>query len=786
MLRSYFKTAFRNLLKRKGFTAINVAGLAIGMASAMIILLWIQHETGYDRFYPKIDRLYQVWNRDVYDGKLQCWDNTQKILAPTLKAEYPEVEDACRINWNQNLLFAYGDKRLKEEGTMTDPGFLTMFDFPMVKGNIKTALNNPQSIIITESFAKKLFGTEDPMNKTVKVDNLDNFLVTGILKDLPNNSSFSFHYVMPWSYMIKRGWSDSSWKNNSTNTYVLLKPNVSTETANAHIKDITIQHSRFESKTEVFLYPMSRKRLYTRFEDGKPSGGRISSVRIIAIIASFILLIACINFMNLSTARSEKRAKEVGIRKVAGAEKSSLIAQFLIESILIALIAGILAVLIVQLCLPAFNQLTQKQLKIEWGNIYFWISTLIFILFTGVLAGSYPAFFLSSFQPIAVLKRTFKKPYALVTPRKILVILQFTFAIILIICTIIIQKQIKYAQDREPGYSRNNLAYIFLEGDIQKNYELIKNELLNSGVATGISKSSHPLTENWSDTWSVHWQGKDEGSKTVINLFCTDGNLVKTAGMKIIQGRDIDVKNYISDSTAVVINEAALKLMKFKNPIGQIINNNKIDWHIVGVIQDFILQSPYEPIRPMVIQGPKGWFNVIHLKYNDKNSIAQNLAKAELIFKKYNPEYPFRSEFVDEQYARKFSDEQQIRTLSMLFGGLTIFISCLGLFGLASYMAENRIREIGIRKVLGASVSSITTLLSKDFIKLVCIAIIIGTPIAWIAMSKWLADFQYRTNISWWIFLLAGLLSILIALFTVSFQAIRAALSNPAISLKTE
>jgi len=786
MLKSYFKTAFRNLLKRKGFTATNVVGLAIGMASAMIILLWIQNEMSYDRYYPKIDRLYQVWNRDVFDGKLQCWDATQKIMAPTLKAEYPEIEDASRINWNQNLLFAYGDKRLKEEGTMADPGLLTMFDFPLIKGNMKTSLSNPQSIIITQAFAKKLFGSEDPMNKIVKVDNLDNFVVTGVIRNHPNNSSFTFQYVMPWAYMVKRGWSDSSWGNNSTVTYVLLKPNVSLESANANIRKITIKHADFPSKTEVFLYPVSQSRLYSRFENGKPAGGRISSVRIFGVIASFILLIACINFMNLSTARSEKRAKEVGIRKVAGADKSSLIGQFLIESVLIALIAGVLAVGIVQLCLPSFNLLTEKQLKIEWGNMYFWISALVFILFTGVLAGSYPAFFLSSFQPVAVLKGTFKKPHALVTPRKILVVLQFTFAIVLIICTIIIQKQIKYGQDREPGYSRNNLAYMFLEGDIEKNYVPIKQELLSTGIATGVSKSSYPLTETWSNTWGVEWEGKDQSSKIIINRFCTDGDLVKTAGMKIIQGRDIDLRNYVSDSTAIVINEAALKLMKFKNPIGQILKDNGNDWHVVGVVQDFILQSPYEPIRPMVIEGPKGWFNVIHIKYNDKNTIAQNLAKAELIFKKYNPEYPFRSQFIDEQYAKKFSDEQQVKTLATLFAGLTIFISCLGLFGLASYMAENRIREIGIRKVLGASVASITTLLSKDFLKLVGISIIIGAPIAWWAMSKWLADFQYRTDMSWWIFVSAGFLSILIAMLTVSFQAIRAALSNPAVSLKTE
>ena len=734
----------------------------------------------------KIDRLYEAWNKDEFDGKIQCWSNTPKILAPTLRKDYPEIEDATRVNYNQTLLFTIGDKSIKAQGTMADPGLLSMFDFPMIKGKNSIALDKPTDIVITEALARKLFGKEDPMNKTIKIDNRDNFTVSGLVKDLPNNTSFNFEFVLPWSYMIQRGWSDSSWGNNSTATLVLLKPNTSLDAANAKIKNVTIKHADWDAKTEVFLYPFSKMHLYSKFENGKPAGGRISTVRVFAIIAAFILFIACINFMNLSTARSEKRAKEVGIRKVAGAEKSSLVGQFLIESILIAFVAGMLAILMVQLALPAFSTLTEKHLVLQYGNPYFWMAGLGFILFTGILAGSYPAFFLSSFNPVAVLKGSFKKPHALVTPRKVLVVLQFTFAIILIIATIIIQKQIKYAQDREPGYSRNSLAYVFLEGDIEKNYELLRNDLLNSGTAISISKTSAPLTEGWSNTWGYQWEGKDPNAKIIIDRFCSDGNLVKTAGMKIIQGRDIDIKNYVSDSTACVINESSLALMKFKNPLGQIIKDNGIDWHVVGVIKNFILQSPYQPIKPMVIEGPKGWFNVIHIKYNDKNLLSQNLAKAEQIFKKYNPAYPFQSFFVDEQYASKFSDEKQTATLSSLFAGLTIFISCLGLFGLASYMTENRFKEIGIRKVLGASVGSVTTLLSKDFLKLVLIAILLAVPIAWGAMYFWLQEYNYRTPVSVWIFLMAGGLSILIALLTVSSQAIRAALSNPAVSLKSE
>ncbi|HXL58455.1 MAG TPA: FtsX-like permease family protein, partial [Chitinophagaceae bacterium] len=497
-------------------------------------------------------------------------------------------------------------------------------------------------------------------------------------------------------------------------------------------------------------------------------------------------LIACINFMNLSTARSEKRAKEVGIRKVVGARKKSLIGQFLGESIFMAFIAGVLAVIIVQLCLPAFNGLVQKQLFIHYGNIYFWLAGTGFILFTGILSGSYPAFFLSAFKPVFVLKGTFKKVNALVTPRKVLVVLQFTFAIALIICTLIVEQQIKYAQGRETGYDRKNLGYVHIQGDIPKNYELIKNELLSSSAAAAVSKTQTPLTQNWSSGISMNWQGKDPNTKIQINRYTEDGDLVKTAGMHLVQGRDIDIKNYPSDSTACILSESAVKVMGFKNPLGQIIFDNPINWHVVGVIKDFILESPYEPVKPFMIKGPKYGGDVIHIKLNSANTTAQNLAKAEKVFKKYNPAYPFEFHFIDEEYAQKFSDEQLTGTLASLFAALTIFISCLGLFGLATYMAENRIKEIGVRKVLGASVANITALLSKDFVKLVIVAIVIASPLAWWAMSKWLQGYDYRITINWWTFFISGLLAVFIALVTVGYQSIKAAIANPVKSLRTE
>jgi len=777
------------LLRHKAFSFINILGLAIGMASSALILLWIQNEVSYDQFHVKKDRLYEVYNRSVFDGKLWCWGTTPKVMAKTLKQEYPQIEEVARTN-NSTFLFTAGEKRLNIPGYFTDPGFLTMFSFPLINGNPKTALNDVHNIVITQKMAKKLFGNDNAMGKTVKVDSNAYFTVTGVLKDLPNNTRFDFEYLMPWSYAKKIGWDDEYWGNNSIQTYVLLKPGVTEAQADASIIHVTKTHSDTK-EIDQFLHPMSKWRLYSKFDEhGKVSGGKIESVRIFSIIASFILLIACINFMNLSTARSEKRAREVGIRKVVGALRNSLIYQFLGESVLIAFISGVLALLIVQLSISGFNLLTLKQLYVPYGNPVFWLIFLFYIFFTGIISGSYPALYLSSFKPVSVLKGTFKAVNALVTPRKLLVIVQFTFAVILIICTIIIREQLQYAQDRDSGYKKDNLVYVMMTGSIGKNFEAIKNDLISSGAAMAVSKTSAPITEGWSDSWGFMWKGAPPKNKVDFNMFNTDGDLVKTMGLKVIEGRDIDPKVYPTDSTAILLNEASVKIMGLKNPIGEIVTNGEgkdaRQMHVVGVIKDFILQSPYEPVKHMIIQGPKSWFNVIHFRLNNANSTANNLKRAEEVFKRYNPDYPFEYNFVDQAYAKKFGDEQRIGTLASLFAGLTIVISCLGLFGLAAYMAQNRIKEIGIRKVLGASVAGVTTLLSKDFLKLVMISFAVATPIAWYSMSKWLQGYPYRITISVWVFIIAAVITIFIALITVSSQAIKAALTNPVKSLKGE
>ncbi|MBC7424751.1 MAG: ABC transporter permease [Ferruginibacter sp.] len=788
MIKNYFKIAFRNLLRNKGFSFINIIGLAIGMASAILIFLWIVNEMSHDKFHVKKDRLYIASNRDKFNGESWAWQQTSKPLALALKADYPDVEDAVRY-LDQDFLFTVGEKHLSVRGGVADPGFFGLFSFPLVEGNASNALGNNNDIVVTEKLAKKLFGNQEAMGKTIRIDSVDYFTVTGVLKDLPNNTKFTFDYLLPWAYLKKIGQDDKYWGNNSVKTYILLKPNVTQASFDAKIKNITIDHTKESDKstTEVFTQLMSDSWLYSKPENGKYVGGRIERVKLFSIIAAFILLIACINFMNLSTARSEKRAKEVGIRKAVGAQKKSLIFQFIGESVLIAFLAGIVAIVLVELSLYGFNQLVGKHLFLDFSNPYYWLAAIGFILFTGFLAGSYPAFSLSSYQPVKVLKGTFKVENALVTPRKILVVLQFTFAIALIICTVIVRHQIKYAEARDTGYSRNNLVYTALQGETEKHYALIKSELLGQGAAIAVTKSMSPITQSYGDSWGFKWPGSLAADEKVDFVrMSSDADFVKTLDVKLVQGRDIDITQYPADSTAMLLNETALKIMRLKAPLGQIVKNDGKDWHIVGIIKDFIYQSPYEKIYQLVVQGPAASFNIIHVKLNPAKTVTASLAIMEQVFKKYNPQYPFDYKFVDEEYAAKFDDERRVGILAALFAGLTIFISCLGLFGLATYMAENRIKEIGVRKVLGASVGSITTLLSKDFLKLVILSFLIASPVAWWSMSKWLQSYTYRINIQWWVFAGAGLLSVLIALSTVSYQAVKAAIANPVTSLKGE
>ena len=790
MFRNYFKTAWRSLLKGKSFSFINITGLAIGMSAAILILLYLQNEISFDKFHTNKNSLYEVYGlSDNTNGHSNAINQTSQPLAPALKQNYPEVEAASRVSDVGSFLFTANNKSFTNiKGAFVDASFLRMFSFPLLEGTKHAQLNNIYSITITQTLAQKLFGNQNAIGKIIKIDSVENFTVTGVLKDLPSNTRFNFEYLLSWDYLKKIRWNNDSWLSNNISTFVLLKPNTNVAAFNEKIKDITKRYTGHNDVWTQFLFPLNQWHLYADFENGKPVGGRIETVRIFGIIALFILLIACINFMNLSTARSEQRAKEVGIRKVAGAGKSLLIGQFIVEAFLTACIAGAIALLIVRLALPSFNTLINTQLSVPYTSVYFWLFALAFIVLTSLLAGSYPAFYLSSFKPISIFKKQFKAN-ASVSPRKVLVVVQFTFAVILIISTIIIRNQIVYAQDRSKGYSNNNLIQVSFVGDIDKNYSLIKQDLLDEGIAASVTKTMNGITEGGAHTWGLRWQGENpEDTNTAITIYSADAGLAKTAGLHLLEGRDIDISKYPTDSFSVVLNEAAVKLMGFKNPVGQTISRPyaNLILHVVGVVKNYVAGSPFEEIPPIVIEGPSAWFNTMHIKFNAALSTSDALAKAENVFKKYNPAYPFDYKFVDQEYAKKFNDEQRTKTMAGLFAFLAIFISCLGLFGLSAYVAESRVKEIGVRKVLGASVFNITKLLSLDFVKLVVVSIIIATPVAWYAMNKWLQYYTYRINISWRIFLIAGLLAIAIAIATVSFQSIKAAIANPVKSLRME
>jgi ABC-type antimicrobial peptide transport system permease subunit len=713
-------------------------------------------------------------------------------MGPAIQKDYPEVERVVRVNNAQaNFLISHDDKHFSIQGAYADTGFFSVFNFPLLKGNPTTALNSTNSIVLTKPLAEQLFGKEDPIGKTVRIDSGDYVTVTGVLKDLPANTDFYFAYLLPWSYYDKVNPNDvNNWGNNNTQTFVTLKPNVPVAEFNRKVANIVIEHSKpGQTTTTIFAQPYKDAYLYSKVENGQYVAGRLELVKMFSLIAIFILLIACINFTNLSTARSEKRAREVGIRKVSGALRSSLIIQFISESVLLALVAGILAVGLVQLVLPAFNNVVGAKLAIHYGNPWYWTLTLLFILLTGVMAGIYPAFYLSSFEPVKVLKGSFKPVKTLLTPRKVLVVLQFTFAIALIICTIIVEGQIRFAENREAGYRRDNLAFVIMFGKLQRNYQLIKKDLLATGAATAVAQTSAPMTENWGSSNGFVWTGSNNGdNKTNFNIFSADNDFSATMNLHILQGRNIDFDSYKTDSTAVLLNEAAVAEMRLKHPLGETIRSiyGPLQLHVVGVVKNFILESPYATINPMIIAGPAFGYGVINFRINEHPSYGENLKKAEKIFVQYNPEYPFNVRFYDKEYAVKYAGEQRVGTLVGLFAALTIFISCLGLFGLAAYMAESRIKEIGIRKVLGASVADITGLLSKEFLRLVAVSFVIASPIAWLVMHSWLSGYTYRIGIGWWVFVLTGFLSLFIALATVSFQAIKAALANPIRNLRTE
>jgi putative ABC transport system permease protein len=791
MLRNYFKIAFRNLAKNKVFSFINILGLAVGMAVAMMIGLWIYDELSFNKFHKSYDRLAQLFINQTFNGSTGTGRAVSIPSATEIKTKYASnFKYVSMASWRYGHLLVNGEKKINKESMYVEPVFPEMLSLKMLKGSAATALKEPRSILLSESIAKALFDEADPMNKIIKIDSKNNVKVTGVFEDLPFNSEFhQVKFYLTWSdYLADEGWvreSQQQWSNHSFQCFAQIAENTTMAGVSAKIRDVEKKHTSAQENPEYFLHPMSRWHLYSDFKDGKNNGGGIQFVWLFSIIGAFVLLLACINFMNLSTARSEKRAKEVGIRKAVGSQRRQLIGQFLSESMLVVFFALFLAILMVLLSLSAFNELAGKMVSLPYQNPAFWGLLISFSLITGFLAGSYPAFYLSSFNPLKVLKGTFKVGRWATVPRKVLVVIQFTVSITLIIGTIIVFRQIQHAKNRPVGYNREGLMQIYIGSTLRDKYEPLRSDLLKSGAVFEVSKSSSPTTYVSSNQIGFEWEGKDPQSIPLFGVVACSHEFGKTIGWQIKEGRDFS-RDFSTDSSAFVLNEAAVKLTGIKNIVGKFIRYNSRPCQVVGIVKDMVMESPYTPIKPTIFMINYDWSNVFLVKLMPNAPVETAVKKVEAVFKKFDPESPFSFQFTDAEYDAKFRTEERVGKLARVFASLAIFISCLGLFGLASFVAEQRIKEIGVRKVLGASVFSLWSLLSKDFVRLVIISFVIAIPIAYYFLSDWLQQYEYRTDISWWVFAISGLGAAIITLLTVSFQAIKAALTNPVKSLRSE
>ena len=792
MFKNYFKIAWRNLIKSKGYSAINILGLSIGMAVALLIALWIWDELTFDHYHKNHERLGQVMTTQTFNGETGTGPSVAMPLANELRTKYgSNFKHVSMASWNFGHILAVGDTKITADGMWAEAVFPSMLSLNMIKGSIN-GLNDPSSILLSASIAKALFGNKDPMNKLVKLDNKESYKVTGVYEDLPHNTTLNeMKILLAWDkYITTEPWLKNAmthWGNHSFQAFVQLNPNVDFASTTTKIKNASMVHLKEaeDGKEELVLQPMDKWHLYSEFKNGKVVGGRIQFVWLFCIIGAFVLLLACINFMNLSTARSEKRAREVGIRKTLGSLRRQLIGQFLTESILLSCIAFIFSVGLVELLLPFFNGIADKEMSIPWSNIYFWVSAIAFTIFTGLVSGSYPAFYLSGFRAIKVLKGTFLAGRFSAVPRKVLVVVQFTVSIALIIGTIIVFRQIQFAKNRPVGYSREGLITIDMNTpDLYGHYDAIRNDLLGTGVVENMAESSSPPTGVYSNQIGFDWEGKDPNSLPLFGTIGTTQDFGKTIGWQIKEGRDFS--RDFADSTSMILNESAVKLTGLKNIVGKNIKFNDKQYAVVGVIKDMVMQSPYEPVQPTIFLVDPDWVGLIVIRIKPSVSVHNALAKIERVFKKYNPGAPFDYKFTDEEYAKKFSNEERIGNLATFFAVLAIFISCLGLFGLASFVAEQRTKEIGIRKVLGASIFNVWRLLSKDFLLLIIISCFIAVPIAWYYLYQWLQKYEYHTEISWWVFVIACAGASVITILTISFQAIRAALANPVKSLRTE
>ena len=790
MLKNYFKTAWRNLVKNKMHSFINITGLSVGMAVAVLIGLWVNDELSFNKNFANYNRLGQLWQFVSFTSEKSAYGVVPIPLAGELRNKYPEFKYVSASAEKKPIL-SFGEKKFSEIGNYVEPVFAEMLSLKMLAGN-RNGLKDMNSILLSGTLAKNVFGNEEPIGKMIQIDNKTNVKVAGVYEDFPGNSSFKdTRFLAPFDlYLTIDKYAKNAstqWDENSYQVYAQLREGADFKVASAKIKDSRMKREDPPKyKPEFFIFPMSRWHLYSDFKNGVNTGGTIQFVWLFGITGFFVLLLACINFMNLSTARSEKRAKEVGIRKAIGSVRKQLIAQFLSESLLVALFAFIFSLLLAQLALPFFNSVAGKQITILWTNPLFWLAGICFSLLAGLIAGSYPALYLSSFNPIKVLKGTFRAGRFAAVPRKVLVVLQFGVSVTLIIGTIVVFRQVQFARNRSVGYNREKMIEISMNTpELAVHYNALRSELLNTGAVYDMSESSGSVTVQYGGTTDIQWRGKMPDARPLVMRNDITHDYGRTVGWEIKEGRDFS-RDFPNDSASMILNEAAVKLMGFQHPLEEFVKANGKDYKVIAVIKDMIKEDPFKPVNPSFYRLNYKGVNTVNLKLAKQSTTSEALAKVETVIRKYNPSTPFVYNFVDAQYGKKFEYEERIGKLSAFFATLAIFISCLGLFGVASFVAEQRTKEIGVRKVLGASVFNVWKLLSKEFIALVVISLVIAIPIAYYFMNKWLLNYEYRAPLSWWIFGIAGLGAIMITIITVSFQAIKAAMANPVKSLRSE
>jgi putative ABC transport system permease protein len=794
MIRNYFKIAWRNLVKNKALSFINIGGLSVGMAVAMLISLWIWDELSFNTYHHNYKNIAQVLMNQTRNGDINTEYGIPAGLGAELRKSYGnDFKYGVMSSFPSRHVLAAGEKNLSTSGSFMEADAPKLFTLKMIEGT-DNSKGDPSSILVSESLSKSLFGNASGVNKMITMDNGKNFTVAGVYENPPANTSLylnKIYFIGPWSYYavnVQPSWVFNAWGWDCAQLFVQITDNTDMAHVSEKIKNAVYDKANNEdkkSKPALLLHPMSKWHLY-QYKNAVLVWGKMQYVRLFGLIGIFVLLLACINFMNLSTARSEKRAKEVGIRKAVGSLRGQLIKQFFCESFLVATLSFMLSMLLVLAAIPWFDNLSDKQLSILWDKPLFWLAGLGFTFFTGLIAGSYPAFYLSSFKPVKVLKGTFKAGPLAAIPRKVLVVVQFTVSIVLIIATIVVFKQIEYAENRPVGYSKDDLVSISLmNDDLYRQFDAFRNDLLGSGSVTEVAGSSEPVTGNGFNAGGLQWRGKDPGLADNFGIVNITPEYGKTIGWQIVKGRDFS-RQFLTDSNSIILNEAAVQYMGLKKPVGETVRMWNNNYTVIGVVKNIVMNSPYEPVKQTIFNINRGMSSSLSIKINPNTSAHQALRKIEAVFKNYSPSIPFSYKFADEEYAKKFEGEERIGKLARFFTALAIFISCLGLFGMASFMAEQRVKEIGVRKVLGASVFGLWRLMSKDFVIIVVISLFVAMPVAWWMMHNWLKNYTYHTDLSWWVFAISGFGALAITLLTISYQSIKAAMANPVESLRME